>query len=44
MEATKLSIAATGNLQGKHALIARATVEADGDVLLSWERYGPGPL
>ena len=41
MDASKLAAAAEGNRQGKYAIVAQWTVEADGAVLLQWERYGP---
>lgn len=41
MDAAKLAIEAGGNWTGKYAIIAQATVDADGAIILTWERYGP---
>jgi hypothetical protein len=41
MDAAKLAIEAGGNRTGKYAIIAQATVGADGSIILTWERYGP---
>jgi hypothetical protein len=41
MDAAKLAIEVSGNRTGKYAIIAQATVNAGGTIILTWERYGP---
>jgi hypothetical protein len=44
MDAAKLAIEAGGNYTGKYAIIAQATVDSDGSIILTWERYGPNGM
>lgn len=44
MDAPRLAIEAGGNWTGKYAIIAQATVDADGTIVLTWERYGPNEM
>jgi hypothetical protein len=41
MNAVKLAVAAEGNRAGEYAPIVQADVDADGSVILDWQRYGP---
>lgn len=42
MDAVKLSIAAAGNTAGNHALIVQSSLDLDGSISLSWNRYYNG--
>lgn len=42
-EAMRLSIEASGNRVGNYAVIAQATLNADGTFLMTWQRYHSAP-
>lgn len=43
LKAMQLSIEAGGNFTGNYALIAQATLDADGTFILDWQRYYSAP-